>query len=112
MVLFVACGTKGNEEKRLLNNAYEKQQEAIALMHELENRLENSVFQEKDSLLQVVEGLEEGLFEIPGYHLDLPGHEGHDHSHSRLEMSAQEIFDVQEELLKQLKQIQNSLRNQ
>lgn len=110
--LIASCGSGSKEEKELLAKAYEKQKEAIALLGELEVELEASIIQEKDSLLEVIEELEEGIFEIPGHHLELPGHEGHDHGHSRLELSAKEIFNVQEDLLKQLRKIQNTLNNQ
>ncbi|NVJ46202.1 MAG: hypothetical protein HWE07_03710 [Cytophagia bacterium] len=109
--IFGSCSSMSKEDKELLQRAHEKQKEAIALIGSLEGEIETSNLHVKDSLLEEIEELEESLFEIPGYHLKLPGHEGHNHSHSRIELSAKEIFYVQEDLLMQLQQIQNILKS-
>lgn len=110
-VILNSCKSGNQEENRLLEQAYQNQKEAIEMMEHLEQVLEQSNHQKKDSLSKIVEELEEGLFEITGYSLELSGHEGHDHIHSRIELSAEEIYKVHEELLKQLNQIQTLLKN-
>ena len=104
-----SCQTKPSEDDQLLAEAHKKQEQAIALIGELEQSLENSSIEVRDSLSQVLHGLEESLFEIPGYHLELPGHEGHNHSHSKIELSNQEIYDVQVDLLEQLNEIKKTI---
>lgn len=111
IILLSSCTSDRSDRQRLAEKAYEKQKVAIQLMTQLEARLESSVHQHKDSLLQAIEELEESLFTIPGYNLDMPGHEGHDHDHADITLSSQEIYDVQEELVKQLKQIKTILDN-
>ena len=100
-----SCQSKPSEGEQLLAKAHEKQTQAIALIGELEQSLEATSIEARDSLIQVLHELEESLFEIPGYHLELPGHEGHDHGHSKIELSNQAIYDVQVDLLKQLNEI-------
>lgn len=112
LALFISCSTSNQEEQRLLDDAYAKQAEAIELIVELKEKLKTSTNPQKDSLLEVIEELEESLIAIPGYALNLPGHEGHDHGHAKVEQSAEEIYKVQEEILKQLNQIQKTIKNQ
>ncbi|KYG81709.1 hypothetical protein EV198_1919 [Roseivirga ehrenbergii] len=110
-----SCKSGNQEDNQLLERAYQKQKEAIEMMEHLEQMLEQSNHQKKDSLSRIVEELEEGLFEIPGYSLELSGHErheGHDHGHTKIELSEEEIYKVQEELVNQLNQIQLLLQNQ
>jgi len=107
-----SCGNGSSHDKELLSKAHEKQKEVIALLGELEERISNSEFSAKDSLLSVIEEHEENVFEIPGYHLELPGHEGHDHSHAEVELTDQEIYDVQIEMLKELKGLQQFIEAQ
>lgn len=108
---FSSCNPENSEEQRLSEKAYEKQKTAISLMSQLEKRLQSSIHPNKDSLYQVIKELEESLFTIPGYELDITGHEGHNHSHSNIALSAEEIYKVQEDLLKQLNQVKNTLDN-
>ncbi|OEK04011.1 hypothetical protein [Roseivirga misakiensis] len=110
IVLLFSCNHKNEEEKKLLKQAFENQQEAIALMQRLADSLKGAEYHHKDSLLEVIHTLEEGLFAIPGYDLVLEGHEGHDHGDPNVALSISEIVAVHEELLKQLKQIQTLLR--
>lgn len=105
-----ACSSTSKEDQALYNKAYEKQKEIIAILGEIEVELQASTFSAKDSIEEVLEELEESLFEIPGHHMELPGHEGHDHSYGQVELSAQAIYDAHEDMLKQIKQIQNILR--
>lgn len=113
-IVFAICGCSSvsKEDQEFYDKAFEKQKEIISILGEIEKDLETSTFVAKDSLEGVVEELEESLFEIPGHHLELSGHEGHDHSHSRVELDAKAIFDAHEEMLKQVRQIQNILKNQ
>lgn len=108
-LLCFSCQTKPSEDDQLLAEAHKKQEQAIVLIGELEQSLENSSIEVRDSLSQVLHELEESLFEIPGYHLELPGHEGHNHSHSKIELSNQEIYDVQVDLLEQLNEIKKTI---
>ncbi|WP_421986662.1 hypothetical protein [Roseivirga sp.] len=79
-------------------------------MVKLEKGLKASDLEKKDSLLQVIGRLEENLFAIPGYDLELEGHKDHNHDHTNIALSVEEIYQVQEELLKALNQIQTILR--
>lgn len=110
-LVICACSGTSKEDQALYDKAYEKQKEIIAILGEIENELETSTLAAKDSLEEVVEELEESLIEIPGHHLELPGHEGHDHSHGRVELSAQAIYDAHADMLEQIKEIQNTLKN-
>jgi len=105
-----SCKSGNQGGQQLLESAYIKQKEAIEIIGDLEAILEQSVYEKKDSLIKVVHDLEEGLFPIPGYKLDLLGHEGHNHGHTRIELSFEEILSVQQELVKQLHEIQNNLK--
>ena len=106
-----SCKSRSQGDQQLLESAYLKQNEAIKIIEDLEHILEQSVHENKDSLIQVIDELEEGLFPIPGYKLDLPGHEGHDHGHAKIALSSEEIHNVQKELVEQLREIQNNLKN-
>lgn len=110
LVLFFAlwsCNTQSKEEKELLEKAHQTQKEVISLLGDLSVKLVSAQTPARDSLQLIIDEIEEGLFEIPGYHLDLPGHEGHDHSHSKVELSTQEIYDVHQDMLDQLKNIKS-----
>ncbi|MFT7269598.1 MAG: hypothetical protein ACI905_001817 [Roseivirga sp.] len=107
--LIFSCGSTSEKDHKLLVDAFSKQKEAIELMEQLETILENTTRQDKDSISNVIEALEESLFAIPGYKLELPGHEGHDHGYSRVALSAEEIYKALEDLFRQLQQIQTNL---
>ncbi len=100
-----SCASGHQHDEELLAKAHEKQLEIIKMIGELESTIESSELEAKDSLLTVIEEFEENIFEIPGYHLELPGHEGHDHGHSEIELTDQEIHDVQVEMLKELEEM-------
>lgn len=112
LVVLSACSQRSAEELELLDKAYSKQQEAIELLEDIEQSQEQSQYPQADSLSVLVEELEESLFAIPGHELNLSGHEGHDHSHGRIELSPEEILAVQEELVKQLLEIKNIIANE
>lgn len=104
LLCLCACGGS-SEDKRIYKEAFEKQEQVIALIEEVEELLDNEPASRKDSLSESIHEIEESLFEIPGYHLELPGHEGHDHGHQRVELTPKEILDIQVDLLQQLKDI-------
>ena len=106
-----SCNTQSQEEKELLEKAHQTQKEVMSLLGDLNVKLESTQTPVRDSLQLIIDEIEESLFEIPGYHLDLPGHEGHDHSHSKVELSTQEIYDVHQDMLEQLKSIKLNLNN-
>lgn len=108
-LILCACKSNNQESKQLLEKAYLKQKDAIEMMENLEQTLQHSAHEKKDSLSKIVHELEEGLFAISGYKISQSGHEGHDHGNARVELSAEEIYNVQEELVKQLKAIQDLL---
>ncbi|WP_286743352.1 hypothetical protein [Roseivirga sp. UBA1976] len=105
LMLGTSC-SRTSQDQDLLNKAYQKQQEVIVLIGSLKEKLKAVNYAEKDSLLQVVHNLEETLFEIPGYSLKLPGHEGHSHNHTPLNLSHKEIYQVQVEMYNQLNHIE------
>lgn len=110
MALIVSCG--GNaEQARLYKAAFEKQKQVIAQIETVEEMMTGLSAQKQDSLSEVLHEVEESLFAIPGYTLELPGHEGHNHDHNRVELTAEEILAVQEELLRQLNDIKTNLTN-
>ncbi len=111
IVLLASCKPDRSDRQWLAEKAYEKQTTAIALIAQLEERLESSAFHHRDSLLKAIETLKESLIEIPGHTLDLTRHEGHNHSHANIALSAEEIYNVQEDLLNQLNQIKIILDN-
>ena len=106
-----ACGSDGGHDKAMLKAAYELQKEAIAELKSIEEVLDAGTVANADSIHDLLHEMEESIVEIPGHELQLPGHEGHDHSHERLELSDQEIFDLQKELLAQLQKIKKSISN-
>lgn len=112
LIGLVACG--GNaESKKIYKAAYEKQQEVLSQIKDIRQQIASDTTELKENIEHELHELEEGLFEIPGYHLELPGHEGHDHSHdhSRVELTPEEILAVQDELLEELKGIKSKLNN-
>ena len=100
-----SCGSKQQYDKSELKEAYTTQQEIISSLSDIEKAMENNTEVNADSLKEVIHEIEESLFEIPGYHLELPGHEGHDHSHERVELTSTEMVDVNKALLEQVKDI-------
>ena len=89
-----ACGSKKQYNEAELEAAYKVQQDILEALPIVKGELNISTLSAKDSLYDAIHELEESLFEIPGYHLELPGHEGHDHSHQRVELTAKEMVDV------------------
>lgn len=110
LVLLILSSCTGNKaEKEKLKNAYELQKSAIQLIAELEEELEVRESLKADSIENVLAELEESIFAIPGYELDLPGHEGHDHGH-KVELTADEILAVHQTLLQQLQDIESLIK--
>ena len=118
LVILVLSSCTGNKEEReKLKNAYELQQSAIQLIAEIEEELKTLESLKADSISNVIAELEETIFAIPGYELDLPGHEGHDHGHDhdhdlKVELTADQILAVQQELLEKLRDIQSLINNE
>lgn len=106
--LLCACSSRSPEEKAMLKEAYELQLEVIKGIKDFKSIIATQGGQVKDSLGSVLHEMEEALFEIPGYHIELPGHEGHDHGHNRLSLTAEEILEVQRELLQQVNDLKSS----
>ena len=115
LVMLVLSSCTGNKEEReKLKNAYELQQSAIQLITEIKEELKTLESLKADSISNVIAELEETIFAIPGYELNLPGHEGHDHGHDhdhdhdlKVELTADQILAVQQELLEKLRDIQS-----
>ena len=105
LVLIVSCGSKNQYDETELKEAYTVQQEILKSLPVIKDAMEVGNLASKDSLKDVIHEIEESLFEIPGYHLELPGHEGHDHSHERVELTSTEMVDVNKALLEQIKEI-------
>ena len=76
--LLFACGGSDHDEA-MMKEAHELQEGIIKTLSEVEDLLDAQPMAVQDSLKEVLHEMEENLFEIPGYHLELPGHEGHDH---------------------------------
>jgi len=114
VLTILSCTSKSEHDEELMSKAYKKQKEVIQLIGIIEDQLEGYENQSKDSLMTVIEQMEETIFEIPGYQLELPGHEGHDHSHdhSEVALTDQEIYDVQVEMLKELQSLQKFISKQ
>lgn len=93
----------------MLKEAYDIQLEVIEAIKDLKTPALKSE-EQRDSLEDVLHEIEEALFAIPGYDLALPGHEGHDHGHSRISLTTKEILDVQRELLKQITDLKSSYK--
>ena len=104
--LISACNTRHKHDEELLSKAHDKQLEVIEMIGMLKESIGSSELQSKDSLLTVIEGFEENVFAIPGYHLELLGHEDHDHSHSKVELTDQDIYDIQIQMLKELEEME------
>ena len=107
--LLFACGGSSHDEA-MMKEAHELQEEIIEMLSAIEESLDSQLISKQDSLKEIIEEMEENLFEIPGYHLELPGHEGHDHGHARVNLTDQEILDVHKEMHKEVKTLQNALR--
>lgn len=103
-----SCKKSSNTDEEF-KEAFEKQEQVIILLNEVHQLLDSRNLETKDSLSEVIHELEETLFPIPGYSLNLPGHEGHDHGHSRVELTAKEILAVQEDLLQKLTLMKSDL---
>lgn len=110
VVSLIGC-KQGADHAEEYKQAYEKQKEVLVELENIEAILEADTTVGSDSLKNAIHEIEESLFEIPGYHLELPGHEGHDHSHSEVELSAEEVLAVQVDLLQRLKDIKWILTN-
>ncbi len=110
LFLIASCGSKNQYNQAELDEAYNIQKEILGYLPSIEEALETGDVASRDSLEDVIHDLEENLFEIPGYHLELPGHEGHDHSHERVELTSTEMVEVNKELLAQVKEIRSYLR--
>ncbi|MCE7995410.1 MAG: hypothetical protein HEP71_25760 [Roseivirga sp.] len=107
--LLFSCSSQSQEEKAMLKEAYELQLEVIEGVKDL--KLLTALERErKDSLEHILHEIEESLFAIPGYELELPGHEGHDHDHSRISLSSKEMLDVQHELHKQVTHLKSTFQ--
>jgi len=89
LTFLFSCSSANQEGQNLLDKAYEKQKEVIKLIKSLEEKLDTSSHPKNDSLLGVIEELEEGIFAISGHTHDLPGQEGHDHDHSKIVLSTE-----------------------
>lgn len=111
LVLFTlfACSGKNKEEKTTLKEAYDIQQQVIDLITGINDALNLQDPDGRDSLKAVLHEIEESIFAIPGYELQLSGHEGHDHGHDRPALTADDIKEVQQALLTQLQAIKTSL---
>ena len=109
LTLITACGGMSAEEKAVLKEAHEIQEKVIGSIKEINEALEKAPPASVDSLKEVVHELEESLFEIPGYHLHLPGHEGHDHNHSRVELTSDEILAVHKEMYKEVENLKKEI---
>ena len=107
-----SCASGHQHDEELLAKAHEKQLEIIKMIGELESTIESSELEAKDSLLTVIGEFEENIFEIPGYQLELPGHEGHDHGHSEIELTDQDIYDIQIQMLEELKKMKDFISSQ
>ncbi len=105
--LLISCSSQSQEEKEMLKKAYELQLEVVEAVKELKSTSFESE-EQKDSLEDALHEIEEALFAIPGYDLVLPGHEGHDHDHSRISLTTKEILDVQRELFKQITDLKST----
>ena len=101
----------GEKENAVLKEAHEVQEKTIKLLSDLGEAVSSQPEAMQDSLKELIHEMEESLFEIPGYHLHLPGHEGHDHSHDhdQVNLSDEDILKVQKELYQQAQAIQKSL---
>ena len=108
-ITVASCGSKNQYNQAELDEAYKIQKEILGYLPSIQEALKADDLVAKDSLTDVVHDLEENLFEIPGYHLELPGHEGHDHSHERVELTSTEMVDVNKALLEQIKEIKAHL---
>ncbi len=105
VLLLFSCGNDQTDKKQL-SEAHDAQLKAIKTISEIETILSTTTHAKKDSIKEVLHELEEALFPIPGYELELSGHEGHDHGHSRPELSTEEIVQVIKELNQQLSEIE------
>jgi|GEM_PF-1946802 len=111
MILSLFGCKQGADHAEEYMKAYEKQKEVLVALEDIEAILEADTTSRYDSLAESVHEIEKSLFEIPGYHLELRGHEGHDHSHGEVELSAEEVLAVQVDLLQRLKDIKWILTN-
>ncbi len=110
LVILASCGSK--KEDPVLKEAYELQQKTIKAMGELEEIVEALPEAKHDSLHDVIHEMEENLFAIPGYELNLPGHEGHDHSHGgEPNMTNDQILAVQKEMLQEVQNLKKALED-
>lgn len=111
-LLFLAslCACSGARSgNEVLDEAYEIQQKTIQALSEVSALFEARPAAEFDSLKQVIHELEENLFAIPGYELNLPGHEGHNHGHSQPSLTDEDILAVQKDLYQQVQSIQTTI---
>lgn len=112
LTCFLSCSSNNQKNQEVLDEAHSTQKEVIQLIGELKQSFKTTQFEGRDSLLQIIEEMEEDLFAIPGYSLHLEGHEGHNHEKPDIALGDEEILEVQKELHKQLKQIQDLIINQ
>ena len=109
LFILASCGAK--KEDPVLKEAYELQQKVIKAMGELEEIVEALPEAKHDSLHHIIHEMEENLFAIPGYELNLPGHEGHDHSHGEPNMTNDQMLAVQKEMLQEVQSLKKALEN-
>lgn len=106
LILISICACVGrSSEAEDYKSAFEKQKEVMVSLKEVHQVLDESPTLRNDSLSASIHQIEESLFPIPGYALELPGHEGHNHEHNQLGLTAKEILAIQVELLQRIEDI-------
>ena len=104
LLLLAACGTPSQEDK-LLQEAADIHNTALAIAEELETTLkQNTISADSASaILAAIEAWENDLVEVPGNeHHD---HEGHNHAHEPVHVTSQEMLQLQLELKQRIEQI-------
>lgn len=100
----VACSAPSNENK-LLQEAADVHNTALLIAEELETTLKQYTFpaDSASAIMAAIKAWENELVEVPGNeHHD---HEGHNHSHEAVNITAEEMLHLQLELKARMEQI-------
>ena len=102
----VSCSGRQDSQTK---QAGEWHLKSLSVLNQLEERLANdSVKMPKDSVIQIQSALREWeseLVEVPG--LEHHHHSGHAHDHTTPKLTQQQMLEIQIELYKRIKSIEN-----
>ena len=104
------------QDTSIMQDAADIHNKSVAVKEQVEQQLTalriDSTFQLKDSLTEILKSLHvwnENLVEVPGnehYH-----HKNHNHNHAPVEVTAQEMRELQRELNREILHIEKRIQN-